>query len=264
MGKIYDNLLRAEFIVDPLPVYNRPYFSNIEEFIYYYPPVDLVIVATPTYSHFEIVKKLLIAGYNVLCEKPICLSEIEAEDLEILAARKKLILYQSSLERYNPLVKFIKDNIKIETVDRVKSFRFGPRPANDYSSDPKFDLGIHDVDLWFFLFKKKVSWELNVGYGIKRREVALFLKDGGILTFDFLNKFMIRDGKTLSLAEVNTSNPILEMINDLIVKGIKTNEKWSEEIKMLQFNTDNMIKLTPQKKQYEAKVEHLISFLENS
>lgn len=233
MGKIYDSLLRAAFIIDPLPVYNRLYFSNIEEFIYYHPPVDLVIVATPTYSHFEIVKKLLIAGYNVLCEKPICLSVIEAVELEVLAARKKLILYQSTLERYNPLVKFIKNNIRVENVDRVLSYRYGPRLSNDYSSDSKFDLGIHDIDLWFFLFRKSVSWELNVGYSFKKRELIFFLKDGNILTFDLLNKLIIRGGKTSTFTEEG-NNPILEMINDLQLKGVIANEKWSKEIKVLE------------------------------
>lgn len=234
MGKIYDSLLKAEFIVDPLPVYNRPYFSNIEEFIYYHPPVDLVIVATPTYSHYEIVKKLLIAGYNVLSEKPICLSVIEAEELEILAVRKKLILYQSTLERYNPVVKFIKNNVRSEDVDRVSSYRYGPRPSNDYSSDPKFDLGIHDVDLYFFLFRKSMSWELNTGYGLKKRELVFFKKNGDILTFDLLNKLTISNGRTLTFFETDISNPILEMINNVILRGVMANEKWSQEIKILE------------------------------
>src|SRR3989344_2697416 len=234
MGKIYDNLLRAEFIVDPLPVYNRPYFSNIEEFIYYHRPVDLVIVATPTYSHFEIVKKLLIAGYNVLCEKPICLSVIEAEKLEILANRKKLILYQSTLERYNPVVKFIKNNIRPADVDRVSSYRYGPKPSNDCSSDPKFDLGIHDIDLCFFLFRKSVSWELNTCYGLKKRELVFFKKTGEILTFDLLNKLIISNDRTVTFSETDISNPILEMINLVILKDVMANEKWSQEIKILE------------------------------
>lgn len=235
MGKIYDRLLGSEFIVDPNPVYNKPYFINVEEFIYYHPAIDLVIVATPIRSHFGIVRKLLIAGYNVLCEKPICLSVAEAEELEILAARKKLILYQSTLERYNPVVKFIKNNIRVENVDRVSSYRYGPRPSNDHSCDSKFDLGIHDIDLWFFLFRKSVSWELNVGYGYKKRELVFILKDGNVVTFDLLNKFIIRGEKTSVLIEEGSSdNPILEMINDLQFKGIMANEKWSKEIKVLE------------------------------
>lgn len=242
MGKIYDSLLRAAFIIDPLPVYNRPYFSSIDEFIYYHPLVDLVIVATPTYSHFEIVKKLLIAGYNILCEKPICLSVVEAEELEILAARKKLILYQSTLERYNPVVKFIKNNIRSEDVDRVSSYRYGPRPSNDYSSDPKFDLGIHDVDLYFYLFDKEIKWKVYAGYGDKKRRIKLYLKNNSIVVADLLHKKMRIKQKTLDFS-FEESNPILDLIDYIKINKLKVNEKWSKGIRILQYNDDNKLKL---------------------
>ncbi len=74
MGKLYDSLLCTKYIVDLIPITNRVYFSHIDEFISYGQPVDLVIVTTPSHTHFDIVKKLLNNGYNVLCEKPICLS----------------------------------------------------------------------------------------------------------------------------------------------------------------------------------------------
>ncbi len=49
--------------------------------------VDLVTVATPNSTHFEISKAFLQAGFNVLCEKPMTVTEAEAEDL-VLTARK--------------------------------------------------------------------------------------------------------------------------------------------------------------------------------
>ncbi len=49
--------------------------------------VDLVTIATPNATHYEISKAFLEAGFNVLCEKPMTVTEAEAEDL-VLAARK--------------------------------------------------------------------------------------------------------------------------------------------------------------------------------
>ena len=49
--------------------------------------VDLVTVATPNATHYEISKAFLQAGFNVLCEKPMTVTEAEAEDL-VLTARK--------------------------------------------------------------------------------------------------------------------------------------------------------------------------------
>jgi predicted dehydrogenase len=43
--------------------------------------VDLVTVATPNATHYEISKAFLEAGFNVLCEKPMTVTEAEAEDL---------------------------------------------------------------------------------------------------------------------------------------------------------------------------------------
>lgn len=43
--------------------------------------IDLVTVATPNSTHFEISKAFLRAGINVLCEKPMTVTVAEAEDL---------------------------------------------------------------------------------------------------------------------------------------------------------------------------------------
>lgn len=43
--------------------------------------VDLVTVATPNNTHYEISKAFLEAGFNVLCEKPLTVTEDQAEDL---------------------------------------------------------------------------------------------------------------------------------------------------------------------------------------
>ena len=102
----------------------------------------------------------------------------------------KVIFYQSTLERYNPLIKFCKKNIDQVNIAKIESYRYGIQPSKNYTSDPKFDLGIHDVDLWFYLFNKKVFWQVNVGYGKPRREIFIYFKNGNLLRLDLLNKLM--------------------------------------------------------------------------
>ena len=48
-------------------------------------PVDLVTVATPNNTHFEISKAFLEAGFNVLCEKPLTMTVEEADALVSIA-----------------------------------------------------------------------------------------------------------------------------------------------------------------------------------
>ena len=48
--------------------------------------IDLVTVATPNATHFEITRAFLEAGFNVLCEKPMTMTVEEGEEIVRLAA----------------------------------------------------------------------------------------------------------------------------------------------------------------------------------
>jgi predicted dehydrogenase len=48
-------------------------------------PIDLVTVATPNSTHFEITKSFLEAGFNVLCEKPMTMTVEEGEEIVKIA-----------------------------------------------------------------------------------------------------------------------------------------------------------------------------------
>ncbi|MCP4073081.1 MAG: Gfo/Idh/MocA family oxidoreductase [Hyphomicrobiales bacterium] len=48
-------------------------------------PIDLVTVATPNATHFEITKAFLEAGFHVLCEKPMTMTVEEGEEIVRLA-----------------------------------------------------------------------------------------------------------------------------------------------------------------------------------
>jgi len=54
--------------------------------------VDLVTVATPNATHFEITTAFLEAGFNVLCEKPMTVTVEEAEELVAVAKKSAMIL----------------------------------------------------------------------------------------------------------------------------------------------------------------------------
>ena len=51
--------------------------------------VDLVTIATPNATHYEIAKAFLEAGFNVLCEKPMTMTLVEAEDIARTAKTAK-------------------------------------------------------------------------------------------------------------------------------------------------------------------------------
>ena len=49
--------------------------------------IDLVTVATPNSTHFEITKSFLEAGFNVLCEKPMTMTIEEGEEIVKIAGK---------------------------------------------------------------------------------------------------------------------------------------------------------------------------------
>ena len=54
--------------------------------------VEVVSIATPNFTHYEITKACLKAGLHVICEKPLFFTVAECEELEELAAEKGRIV----------------------------------------------------------------------------------------------------------------------------------------------------------------------------
>lgn len=54
--------------------------------------IEAVSIATPNFTHFEIAKAALQAGLHVVCEKPLCFTTKEAEELKQLAESQNRII----------------------------------------------------------------------------------------------------------------------------------------------------------------------------
>lgn len=54
--------------------------------------VEVVSIATPNGTHFEITKAALNAGIHVICEKPLFFTTAEAQEIKALAEAKRLIV----------------------------------------------------------------------------------------------------------------------------------------------------------------------------
>lgn len=74
-------------------------YKNIEEF---YDAVDIVYIASPHETHYEYIKSALEHGKHVLCEKPMVLKRIQAEELFEYARKRKLILFEGIKTAYCP------------------------------------------------------------------------------------------------------------------------------------------------------------------
>lgn len=99
-------------------VHNIEAFANFEDFI---KSVDVVYVASPHPSHYEYVKKSLMAGKHVLCEIPFTLKKEEALELYHIAEERNLVMMEASKTAYCPafghMVTLIKSGIIGDVVD---------------------------------------------------------------------------------------------------------------------------------------------------
>jgi predicted dehydrogenase len=70
--------------------------------------VDLIHVATPPFTHADLVSRALRAGKHVLCEKPLATSVADAKKLVSAAGKAGRVLAVNLIMRYNPLCEAVK------------------------------------------------------------------------------------------------------------------------------------------------------------
>src|SRR5208283_1654660 len=84
--------------------------------------VDMVHICTPNFTHFELSKKALELGVNVLIEKPMSENVQNAYDLLELAVSKGLILQVGHLFRFANIVRKIKQLVESEELGDIYHF----------------------------------------------------------------------------------------------------------------------------------------------
>jgi predicted dehydrogenase len=123
--------------------------------------VDAVSVAVPTLLHHPIAREFLLAGSDVLVEKPITRTLREADDLIDVAKAGKRILQVGHSERYNGGVQALAERIRDPGF--IEVHRMGPFPGRGIDVDVVLDLMIHDIDIVLTLVKAPVTSVSAVG-----------------------------------------------------------------------------------------------------
>lgn len=84
------------------------------------PEVVGVAIATPAETHGELVRRAILAGKDVLVEKPLCLSVQEGQELVALAQEKKRVLMVGHLLWYHPAILKLKELIHEGELGRIQ------------------------------------------------------------------------------------------------------------------------------------------------
>lgn len=81
--------------------------------------IEAVAIATPAETHYTLVKEALLAGKDVLVEKPLCLEEDQAAELVALATKKQRVLMVGHLLRYHPAFVKLQELVEAGELGRV-------------------------------------------------------------------------------------------------------------------------------------------------
>lgn len=137
--------------------------------------IDLVIVNTPNYTHFELTKKALLANKHVIVEKPFTVTVAQGEELIQLATEKNKVLSVYHNRRFDSdyltIKNVLEQNLLGEIVEAVFHFdRYSEQLSYKLHKETPglgtgnlYDLGSHLIDqaLQFFSFPKAIFADIT-------------------------------------------------------------------------------------------------------
>ena len=83
--------------------------------------IDFVVVVTPNVSHYPVCRAFLEAGINVSCDKPLCFTVEQAEELERIAKEKGLLFLVTYTYMGHVTAKHIRAFIKAGKLGKIRT-----------------------------------------------------------------------------------------------------------------------------------------------
>jgi len=152
------NEVRAKEISDTLKV---KAFATYDELL---DNIDAIDIAATTTYHFELAKAALLKGKHVFLEKPITSDLEQAHEIVKLAEEKNLIIQVGHIERFNPVILQVEDEIRDPMF--IESHRLSTFQPRGTDVPVVLDLMIHDIDLILSFIQSPLKEIRASGVGI--------------------------------------------------------------------------------------------------
>jgi UDP-N-acetylglucosamine 3-dehydrogenase len=145
-------------VCDPASVesFGVPAYPNLESMLKKH-RIEAAVIATPTTTHAEIARACANHGIHLLIEKPIAQSPAEATVIQSIAAGNKIRVAIGHVERFNPAVQSLRNELKGKKILSVTALRIGHIPPRIADTGVLLDLAVHDIDLITFVTGKKIA-----------------------------------------------------------------------------------------------------------
>ena len=162
---------------------NKNYIDAIKNSL-----LDLVIIATPTSTHFKIAQFALENDKHILVEKPLSLSLREVKKLNKIAKRKKRHIFVDYPFLFSGTINFIKkiiDKKEYGNILEIESYREQAPVRRD--ANVIWDLCTHDISILNFLIKK-LPYKIKT---IKKKNLKKFPVDQAYVNLKYKNNLNV-------------------------------------------------------------------------
>ena len=179
--------------------------------------VNAVVIATPTNTHYSLVKTALLSGKDVLVEKPITYSSAEADELIELAEKHRRVLMCGHIFVYNAGIRKLKQYIEEGTLGRIYYMAATRTNLGPLRRDVNalYDLGSHDVSIFDYLLNARPNEVAAWGECYLQHDI----EDVAFAYLEYTNK-------TLCHMHVSWLNPRKE--RTLVVVGAQKMVVWDD------------------------------------
>jgi predicted dehydrogenase len=172
--------------LNPVKVYDS-YQDLIDD-----PDVDAVYISLANDQHITWSIKAMLAGKDVLCEKPLALNALQVQEMKDVSESHDRLLVEAVWARFHPrlirAVQLIKDGAIGQLTSVDSSFAFASKMQGNYRLDPAMgggsllDVGLYQLHLWLAL-----SQDLS---GLQIQQLTRNISESGVdLTTRFSAQF---------------------------------------------------------------------------
>lgn len=252
--------------------------------------IDFVYIGLINSVHYEYAKKALLAGKNVILEKPFCPTLRETRELIDIATKKNLFLFDAVSFLYMPTFKFLQEELKnIGAVKLVQanysqySSRYDDykrgivQPVFDVNlfGGALYDINFYNITLIVTLFgaPQDISYQANLGFnGVDTSGVMIMRYPSFIVTAvgakdSASPSFFIAQGENGCLQVDGTPNVMASAMLTLRNGTIKRQKNNNEHRLTAEFRAFNEMYRTNDFKQMREKLaitENVIKLLEEA
>ncbi len=159
--------------------YDEPFYTDVETMLDAVKP-DAAIIVVPTFLHKEVALRCIERGVHIFIEKPAASTITDARLIAKAVEKADLKSCVGHVERFNPVVQALKEELKGKEIYTMAITRVGPFPPRIADVGVLTDLSVHDIDLMRFITHRNIL-EKNI---FKSRKIHNHHEDNAVLSFE--------------------------------------------------------------------------------